>query len=169
MKNPIVDLLKSFEFDSYADFFRSLAPSMKYQLTFLLFWNSAITTALQQITGLEAMAVISFAVIMLAELVSGLKASQVKKVPFTSMRFSRFLFKLFYYIALLFFTNQMYSHYNAVGKVVPKEIFDWIHTYLVLHIGGENIISILENIGVIEGKPKAFYLDKIKDKLSSFK
>jgi preprotein translocase subunit SecG len=168
MKN----LLKSFEYDGYADLFKSLAPSLKYHLTILLFATSAIATFVQQTTGLQAIAVISFVAIMAAELVSGIKASAVSnngKFNFSSQRFSRFLFKLFYYFALLFFCHSMNLHYLSVGKEMTAGTFDWMHTYLVVHIGGENIISVLENVAVIEGKPKTHYLQKVKARIAVFK
>jgi len=171
MKNPLIDLLKSYEFNSSIEFFQSLAPSLKYQCTILLFSISAIATFLQQITGLQAMALVGFVVIMLAELITGIKASAVQSgaFNFNTKRFSRFVFKLFSYLAVFFFCQSMSVNYDHAGKMLAAETFSWIHTYLVVHIGGENILSVMENIAVIEGKPKAFYLEKLRDRLSIFK
>lgn len=171
MKTFITDLLKSYEFHSFGDFIQSLVPSLKYGGTFFLFSFSAVVALMQQITGLQAMAVIAFVVIMLAELVTGVKASQVEKgaFNFNTRRFSRFALKLFSYFALLFFCNAMSLNYEVAGKTLTAGTFEWLHTYLVVHIGFENVMSILENIAVIEGKPKAYYLEKIKNRLSLFK
>ncbi len=127
---------------------------------------ASITNILQLLFGLEILPAIAFIIIMLFELVSGIAAS---KESFNSTKFSRFILKLACYFAVLFFVQSFYTHYHAAGKTTLSLLFEWIHGYLMVHIGIENVVSIMENVAVIQGKEKPFYLQKIKEKLNLLK
>lgn len=165
--NWLIRLLKTFEYDTLADFGRSLAPSFKYQLVFTWLSLAGISSFVQRIFGLDALALMAFVAIVLVELISGIKASRIKKETFSSMRLSRFTLKMACYLILIALPFLLSQSFTAQGKTWAAAIFDWLHTFLIIHIAFENIISVLENLSVIEGKDKTFYIEKIRSYLQS--
>lgn len=144
-----------------------MAPSCKYGLTLAWVSISGISATIGTLLGLDAMVVASFAAVMCVELLSGLWASQVTNTPFSSMRFSRFCFKAFYYIIIIWFFNNLSVNYAHRGQKIAAEIFLYLHMFFVIQIACENCISILENAAVIEGKEKDHYIKRIKSVLSN--
>lgn len=157
-------LLQSFEFRNSSELFISLVPSTKYNMTLIIFAFTGLAAIIEQLFGMSVMGLIAFIVVMPVEVISGVKAS---KQPFSSKRFSRFLFKLFYYMVLIFVTHNMAMNYEAHNKMLISGLFDWMNAMLVLHITSENVVSILENIAVIEEKPKSFYINLIRNKVKN--
>ncbi|HQW47064.1 MAG TPA: phage holin family protein [Chitinophagaceae bacterium] len=134
-------------------------------MTILLLTFTGISAVIEQLFGMNVIGFIAFVLVMPTEVISGVKASGES---FSSKRFSRFLFKLFYYMVLIFVSHAMADSYKAHDKVVIAALFEWVNTVLVIHITSENIISILENVATIEGKEKSFYINLIRKRFKSF-
>jgi phage-related holin len=167
MMNWFFKMLKTFEYNSFGELLQSMAPSMKYSVTFMTISFSMIAGAIQQLFGLNWLAFLAFLIVLIVELQSGIKASIVKKEPFSSMKLSRFSFKVFYYLVIIAVPFLFEQSYKASGKDFAADIFGWVHVFLVVQIVVENLISIIENISVLDGKPKEHYINKIKEFLSS--
>lgn len=161
-------LLLSFEYATAGELLNSLLPSTKYLITLLVVSLSAIVSSIDYLFGMNAIALFAFVMILMVELTSGLYASYVQSIPFSSSRFSRFLFKLAQYLFLLFGTHALMQSYADHDKQIMSGLFDWLNNYLVVHIMFENVISILENGAVIQGKPKGTWINGIKIYLSNF-
>lgn len=117
---------------------------------------------------MDWLAFAGFIVIMIIELVSGIKASQIRKEPFSSMRLSRFGFKLSYYLVLISVPYLFATSYRAHGKELVASAFDWMHIFIVMQVVLENIVSILENAAVIDGKDKTIWIKKLQEKFNAF-
>lgn len=165
------NLLKSFHYDNMNDFLTSLMPTSKYNITILVSSFSALMVSIDKMVsvvfGLTGMAFISLVLILITELLSGLMASSVRKEAFESAKLRRFSFRLFYYLVLLSVPYLLSENYRIRGNFVAHLAFDWLHVFLVIQIGFENIISVLENIAVIEGKDKSHIIRKIKNRLKT--
>lgn len=161
--NWFLRMIRTFEYESLSDLVKSLTPAYKYQLLSIVSITSLVSMTCEQLLGLNGLSLIAFIVIMLVEVISGINASRKLGQTFESKRFSRFLFKLFYYLAILFFVHTMGNQEAAKHNDIVAGIYKWLHSYLLIHIGAENIISILENKAVIDGKEKSAYIDGIKD------
>jgi phage-related holin len=126
-----------------------------------------VSTLVQRIFGLDALALAAFVAIFFVELVSGIKASRISKETFSSARLSRFTLKMGCYLVMIALPFLLSQSFSEQGKTWGASIFEWLHTFLVVHIAFENIISVLENISVIDGKEKTFYIEKIRSFLQS--
>jgi|GEM_PF-1821884 len=167
MKNLFLKLLKGFEYDSPGDWLCSMFPSAKYSLTFAVASLSIMSTGVEKIFGLNFFALVGFFLVMVVELLSGVTASFYRKEDFSSARFSRFLFKLFYYGVLIAAPFALSEYYKSHGSDMKASVYDWAHTSLIMVIFFENMISILENIAAIDGKPKTHLINKFKNKIDS--
>lgn len=121
-----------------------------------------------KILGISELAFAALLLVMVTELVSGVWASKIRKEPFSSMKLSRFTFKVFQYLMIIAVTHLFYESYKSQGKEMGATIFDWMHIFLTVQIVQENIVSILENGAVISGKSKVHWVSKLSDKINSF-
>jgi len=161
-------ILKTFAYSGWSDLASSLMPSTKYDhLTGLGFVLSSVMVVVQVMFGISALAFLALLVIMVAELTSGILASRIRKEPFSSMKLSRFTFKVAYYLVLIFVTNTMASGFQSSGQDLAYTIFHWMHIFLTVQIVMENIVSVLENVSVISGKDKTHWIKKIQTKIES--
>ncbi|WP_282635709.1 phage holin family protein [Sphingobacterium thalpophilum] len=160
-------LLKTFEFEGWSDLVSSLFPSVKYSLTMAAISFSAFSVATYKIIGLDILATIAFVLIMACEVFTGFWASKKLKVNTSSLKMSRFSLKMACYLMVLFVSNSFAESFEAKGSNVGYWFFDWLHVYLAIHIATENIISIIENWAIIEGKEKTYWIVKIQDKLNN--
>ncbi|SMG35498.1 phage holin family protein [Sphingobacterium psychroaquaticum] len=159
-------LLKTFEFEGWSGLTSSLFPSLKYSLTPLAISTSAISVITYKIFGLDVLATIAFVVVMVAEVFSGILASKVQKIDSSSLKMSRFSLKMACYLIMLFVSNAFAESFDGKGSSVGYWFFDWLHLFLAIHIATENIISIGENLGVISGKGKTYWIAQIQDKVN---
>jgi len=166
MKNFINNLLAGFEYDGIGSFMWSLCPTIKYDMAFLMVFLSVPLALVEQVFGLDYMAVGGLLLVMLLELASGTYASHISKQEFSSRKLSRFTFKSACYLVLISVPYLFYTSFNRHGSTLAASIFEWLHLFLVVQIVLENIFSILENMAVIQGKPKTFWIDKIKGKIN---
>lgn len=166
MKNYFKNILLSFEYASIGDFFDSLIPTIKYNLYALILLFSVPLAIVEQVFGLDYMAVAALLLVMFLELLSGTYASHISKQEFSSRRLSRFTFKTACYLVLIAVPYLFYTSYHKHGNNFAASIFEWLHVFLVVQIVLENVFSILENVAVIQGKPKTFWIDKIKAKIN---
>jgi len=160
------NLLKSFHYENVSDFSESLVPTTRYNLTILVSSMSALMVSIDKmisvVFGLTGLAFMALVLILVTELLSGLMASRVRKELFESAKLRRFSFRLFYYLVLLSVPFLLSENYRLKGNFIAHLAFDWLHVFLVIQIGFENIISVLENISVIEGKDKTHLIKKMK-------
>jgi len=163
----LTKILKGFEFQGIGDFLCSLAPSLKYtDMTFLTVMASSLGLCIDVYFGMTGIAMFAFVLVMVGELVTGVWASVVKSRPFESHRLSRFSLKMACYLLILFVSYQMSISYQEHDVGLARDIFQWLHVYLVVHFVVENIISILENMGTITGKGKQFWIRRIQEKVN---
>ncbi len=157
-------ILEDYGYQSFSELLSSLMPSLKYSMTMAVVSVSSIGVILEAYLGMSFASLIAFMVVMPVELISGIQASKEK---FNSRKFSRFLFKLFYYLVLIFVTHTMSVEFLEKESMLPGTLFEWMHHLLIVHITAENIISISENVAKLEGKESSFYIILLKNKLIS--
>ncbi len=161
-------LLKTFDFQSYLEFGQSLLPSSKYQITTATMMLSVILTPFEKATellfGFDGLALAALLAVFFLEMVTGVSASLIRNEPISSARFSRFTLKTACYLVLIAIPFVLSKNYMRYNRDVPATILDWLNIFLVLHIVQENVVSILENLAVISGKPKTAWIEAIKAK-----
>lgn len=162
---PFVKLLNTFEYENGLGLVCSMFPSIKYNLTAVVLLFSSFSVMTYKIFGLDVLATVAFVMVMFFEVVSGLIASKVAKIDTSSMKLSRFSLKMACYLVMLFVSNAFAESFQGKGSNVGYWFFDWLHLFLAIHIATENIISIGENLGVINGKGKTYWIAKIQNKV----
>lgn len=161
-------ILKTFAYSGWQDLVSSLMPSIKYEhFTVSSLTLSSLMVIVQIIFGIDALAFLALLIIMIAELTSGIVASKIRKEAFSSMKLSRFTFKVAYYLILIYVTNTMANGFKTNGQDLAYTIFHWMHLFLTIQIVMENIVSVLENLSVISGKEKTHWIRKIQEKIQT--
>jgi phage-related holin len=155
-------LLKTFDWATIDDFLLSLAPSYKYKINVLLMMMSSVWVCVDKWFGLDSTAFVALLLVFVAEMVSGIAASRVRKEPFSSMRLSRFSLKVACYMVLIFVSYSMFQNFEHHKNETEAVAFDWMHIFLIVQIVFENMISVLENVEVISGKKKGDWIRKLK-------
>ncbi|MGE0931670.1 phage holin family protein [Peijinzhouia sedimentorum] len=129
---------------------------------------SGIAAVILQVLGINWIAALLLFLTMIVEVQSGIKASGKRGEPKSSMKMSRFTFKLFVYLIVIATPYNFATSYADSGNTLGAQIFEWIHVALILQVWREYTISILENLATINGKPKEQYLNLFEEKLKSF-
>ncbi|MGB4774091.1 MAG: phage holin family protein [Daejeonella sp.] len=167
MKLFIQKLLKTFDYNSWTELAQSLVPSSKYHLSVVSMIISALAVSVDKIFGLDGLAFSALLIVFVTELISGIGASNIRGDQISSMKLSRFTFKVFYYLVLIAVPYLMSNSFKNHSKDLAAIIFDWLHIFLVVQIVLENMISILENLAVISGKDKTHWINKIQTKINT--
>jgi hypothetical protein len=174
-----LSLLASFDYHSAGSFIESLLPSLRYGITkpllILSFAYPGLAgllamffPAVEASLGISGPVFITMIIAFVVELTSGLMASHISKQQFSSLRLSRFTFKVFIYLVIIAIPYQWANDFTAKHDYFMAVVFSWTQSLIIVQVVFENVVSILENLGVITGKPKTELINKIKDKLTSF-
>jgi hypothetical protein len=148
-------------FKNLEDLYFSLFSSAKYGYTGYLAALSITITTISELVGLRELSIGAFGLLLLLELMTGLYAAIIQKKQITSSKFSRFGIKLFIWISLFFIVHQFSQESNGI-------IYEWLHSGLLLYVGGEYLISILENLSLISGKSNAPLIKAISKQIKKF-
>ncbi|PSL06544.1 phage holin family protein [Cecembia rubra] len=166
MRAFLVYLLNSFNYNSWGQLLKSLAPSLKYDLTQTIMIVSALSALVTRLFGIDWVAFLFLLLSFFVELRTGIKASQIKGEPFESKRLSRFSFKVLQYLIIIGLPHLFAISYYNMGRMMAYEVFSWIHLFLCTQIVLEIIVSIAENMAVIRGKEKSHWINELKDKIN---
>ena len=160
-------IIQGFGWEGWSDFLSSLNPSLKYSgMSMLTVLVGSLSSYVLRVFGLDAFAFICLLLVFGLELFSGLWAAIKQKETIQSYKLSRFLFKVTYYVALIAITQLMYHNYSHTGPAVAASVFHYMHVFVVIHIVLENIVSISENLAVINGKEKSHWIKALQVKIN---
>lgn len=169
IKNILNYIVVNFGFSGVDEFYSS---TVHYRLMVFTIPFSLLTSMIEMYTGLGYLTLVSFAVLVLMEFLTGIYASKIKNIPIESKRFSRFGLKLLVWILLIFIINSLkmeYSNKTDITSLMSHGLFTWLHSALYVYINLEYLISVLENLEVISGNDSATSkLTLIKNRISSF-
>lgn len=177
-KTWLLKILATFDYHSLTGLFESVAPSFRYNLTkpllklsFVIPSLSAMLSgffpAVEATLGISGAAFIAMIAAFFVELISGLVSSHIRKEQFSSLKLSRFSLKVCIYLVIIAVPYHWGQSFQVRDKAFMAGVFDWLQSFLIAQIAFENIISILENLAVINGKDKTAWINKLKDKLTS--
>ena len=162
-------LVSDFGFNNLRDFYESMVHT---KFLFLTLPTSIITfSVIQQWLGLSGAVFISFGVMAVMELITGLWGAKVTGTKLTSRKFSRFGLKILVWLSLILVANSFKISYQGLEgfqNLLIYQLFSWIHGVLVVYITMEYMISILENMGKINGETDNKLLTFLKKKLDQF-
>ena len=156
--------LLTYGFDGEKGFALSLFPSFKYGNQAPVITSSIILGAFGQWMGFTPALVLVMFIIILIEMISGIWASKKQGHTFESFKFSRLIIKLFIWVSLFF----MFHNFSASMAAKPGLVFsmgvlvfDICTVMTMVFFCIEYATSILENLAVIDGKPKATFINAI--------
>lgn len=165
--NCIEKILATYGYDGWGDLWVSLSPSFKYAgVTGFTMGVSSVGVSVLRIFGVDALAFAGLLIVFGFELVTGLARANALNEDITSVKLSRFMLKVFYYLISIAITYLMSISFADQGRHTASLIFDWMHMFLVIQIVIENIVSISENMAVINGKPKGHYITALQNKVN---
>lgn len=170
-ENILQKLLNTYDFNSVREFGLSLCPSFKYNLQLPSFSISAVLAVLSKYLGFGPVIVLAMVVAVLVETVSGIAASKKLGKPFESFRFSRCVLKVFIWFTLVFIANAFSLELQGGAGWLDKigvVFFDIIRLLILAYFVIEYVVSILENLAVIDGKPKTQFIETIQSVWKSF-
>ena len=116
--------------------------------------------------GLQAVTMVSFVILILLELITGIGASRVKHIPLQSKRFSRFGFKLGIWFTIFFILQTMKLQYK--DNDVIGGIYSWLHSSIFIYVTLEYLLSVIENVSVITGDNNNLILNLIKGSIGKY-
>ena len=158
-------LLATYAYNSPREFIESMFPSWKYHLQNLSLLISAISGALSYLFGFGPLLGVAMLIAVLVEVITGIIASKRLGQNFESFRFSRCILKLVLWALLFFIIHQFENEYEAKTHVLDIAAFIF---FKIVFLGTitmflvEYSTSILENMAIIDGKPKTHLIEVIQ-------
>lgn len=162
--------LASYDYPSLKDFLLSLFPTWKYQIQTAAFVLSGIAAGVNHLIGIGPALALAMVGGVIAEIVSGIKASKSRGYAFESFRFSRCVLKIVFWFALFYFVHAFEREYilrDHFMDVMAFLFFKSLFVGLMALFCIEYLTSILENLSVIDGKDKTYYINFIKDSFTN--
>jgi len=160
--NKMIRIISAYGFDSFKSLALSLFPSFKYGSQTPAITISATTAVVAQVLGFSPLIVAVMLVAVVVETYTGITASRKKGEHFESWKFSRCIFKLGVWVALFFIMHSFaleMGNFDGIPYRVAEWVFNAFHILLMVYFCIENATSILENLAVIDGKPKTEYIE----------
>lgn len=154
----INQFLQTYGFDGIKGFLLSLFPSFKYGIAGQTISISAVFGVVASWLGMSPFLIPVMLMAVLVETWTGFKASKKQGGHFESVKFSRCVIKVFIWVFLFFvfhsFAMDMHSHEDNWIYLVGAFVLDAIHVTAMVYFVMEYTVSILENLAVLDGKPK---------------
>ena len=149
----------TYGYDSPKEFFFSVAPSFKYNLQFPAISFSAVTAVVSEWIGITPFLAMAMLVAIVSEMWTGIRASKVQGIGFESFRFSRCIIKLCIWLTIIYITHSFYLESKAGAEesfvmLLATLFFSIVKVFVMTWFCVEHVTSILENLAVIDGKPK---------------
>lgn len=161
-------LVSNFGFNCTSDFTDSIIHFKLLAFTVPL---AGLSSLIEVYFGFRHLTILAFVILVTLELITGLVASKIKGIKIVSHKFSRFGFKVFVWLTLLYVVNTMKIEYSSQGNNfsnLASGFFTWLHGTLFIYIIIEYLISVLENLSVITGKNNVTLITRIIKKLNDF-
>ena len=155
----ITKFVGTYGYDSLKEFFLSVAPSFKYNLQLPAISFSAITAVVSEWIGITPLLAMAMLIAIVSEMWTGIKASKIQGIGFESFRFSRCIIKLCIWLTIIYITHSFYLESKAGAEdsfimLLATLFFSIVKVFVMTWFCVEHVTSILENLAVIDGKPK---------------
>jgi uncharacterized membrane protein len=161
----------SYGYDDMLALVHSICPTLKYTAPSNSITLSTILGCICALCGFWPILAIAMVLVLLLEVMTGLKASNKRGEKFESAKFSRFILKLCIWF-ILFVSCQMFALFSRMYGgdnyvwIIGGWFFDVLTVILMMAFVVENVTSILENLASIEGKDKSHYIELIKEAMN---
>jgi hypothetical protein len=161
----LTKIAQCYSYEDATEMFYSVFPSIKYGVVGVTLNIAGLGALAEVVFGFKGMTILAFAVLACTELITGIYASIIiRKEKLQSNKLSRFSMK-FGVLLITFFCVNSFRNEFAKDSIVGS-LFDWLFSAGFFFFTLEYLISILENIATITGKPKSAFVEVIKNKLN---
>ena len=160
----------TYGFEGFKGFALSLFPSFKYGNQTAVISISTFFAVIGQWLGVSPAIVLVMFIAVLVETFTGIRASKKQGIDFESFRFSRCIIKVFVWVFLFFMFHNFAIDLAAQSGwvfVLGGVFFDILHLATMIYFCIEYATSILENLAVLDGKPKDTFINAIGTLFSS--
>lgn len=162
MKKLLDDLVFHFGFDSGEKYIQSM---FHHHLLMFTVSVSLVSATIETLFGLKVITLTAFIIMLTFELFTGIVASRIRGNRISSRKFSRFGFKLFTWLVFLFILNVFKNQYAQ--SLILSELFNWLHSTIVIYVSLEYLISILENLDTITGADNSMLTKALRRRVKS--
>lgn len=164
MKNYFVKFLAAYDYQSFEEFILSIFPTFKYQLHGLMLFISFLSGTVNYFFGITPALAIAMFVAVIVEVYTGIKASKKEGKSFESFRFSRCIIKIGIWLLILYIIHAFEKDYAGKTNLIhiaAYAFFNFAYVAALTAFLVEYITSILENVSVLQGKPKTELINAI--------
>jgi len=156
-----------YSYKTSAEMFDSLIPSVKYNSMDISVIAAMIVTFLEIYIGFKGATIIAFLVLATTEFLTGVYASvKVSGEDFESEKLARFSIKFMVLLVTFYCCNSFRKEFQETSAIISS-VFNWAFYFGFAFFALEYLVSVLENLAVISGKPKSEFINAIKKKISS--
>lgn len=163
--------LSTYGFEGVRGFLISLFPSFKYGTEPHTLTFSAVLAVICEFLGISPFLVLVMFVAVIVETLTGIRASQKQGMRFESFKFSRCIIKVFIWVFLFFFLHSFAKDMQFRGDDwiyrCGVYFFEVMNVMTMIYFVIEYLTSILENLAVLDGKPKETLIVAITDVFKS--
>lgn len=161
----ITRFVGTYGYDSLKEFFLSVAPSFKYNLQFPAISLSAVTALISEWIGITPFLAMAMLIAIVSEMWTGIRASKVRGIDFESFRFSRCIIKLCIWLTIIYIIHSFYlecmTGEQSFILILGAVFFSIVKVFVMTWFCVEHVTSILENLAIIDGKPKDALIKKV--------
>lgn len=169
IRDYITRFIGTYGFTTSEDFIRSLCPSFRYNIQGVTIPFSIFTALVSSLMGVGPVVILAMLISVIVETWTGIKASHVRGGHFETFKFSRCIIKLFIWLVIVFIVNSFSNDCaERAGWIysIGVVFFDFVKMAVLTYFVVEYVASILENLAVIDGKPKEALIYALKDRWS---
>lgn len=164
--------LATYGFSGIKDFLLSLFPSFKYGMQDYTLSFSVLLAVISEVLGMSPFIVLVMFMAVIIETMTGIRASKKQGGHFESFKFSRCIIKVFVWVFLFFmfhsFSKDMQTRSDNWIYFFGVLVFDVLHVTTMIYFVIEYVTSILENLAVLDGKPKESLVMAMSGMFNSF-
>ena len=172
MLSFLTRFVQTYGYDDFSSFLLSIVPSAKYSLHIPAISLSATVAIVSEFLGLTPVLALAMLVAISVEMLTGISASKKRGIKFESFRFSRCIIKLMIWLSLIYIIHAFYKECAAADilfiAAVGPIFFSIVKAFIMVWFCVEHVTSILENLSILDGKPKTALIEQIQNAWSNF-
>jgi len=171
MNNYFTKFLAAYDYGSFREFSLSVFPTFKYELQGLMMLVSFVSGTVNYFFGIQPALAFAMFVAVIVEVWTGIKASRKLGKKFESFRFSRCVIKIGIWLIILYIIHAFEKEYESRTNYIQMAAYAFFNFVYVVALTGflvEYLTSILENVAVLQNKPKTQIIEAIQSGWSRF-
>lgn len=169
MKNAVRAFMQEWGYNNFTEFTTSTFGYMKPKILALSGGLGVAAVKFEEFIGLTPIVYIAFALILIMEFFTGIKASLKEGTPIDSNKWQRVILKLIIYTLVIGVINIFKDHF-VIPEIMGFEIniYAWIFYTVINLVVVQMILSVLENLSRLGFEETSAIFKVIKQKLNKW-